>query len=82
MSDEGRKFNGCSVISKPQDANEVGKVLKSRFKLKLIVDEVEGFTRFQQFNARVSGLPMMMNIISADDPKVRAVTLSVLFFPR
>ena len=77
---DGRQMNACSVVSKPQDADDVAKILKARLKLNLLVDDVEGYTRWQQFSARVSGVPMMMNIISADsDKKARSVILSAAY---
>jgi hypothetical protein len=78
--EDGRQMNSCSVLSKPQNANDVAQILKSRFRLKLLIDEIEGYQRYQQFDAKVSGLPMMFNIISVDDPKVKLVNLNASYF--
>jgi hypothetical protein len=43
---DGRQMNACSVVSKPQDADDVAKIFKARLKLNLLVDEVEGYTIF------------------------------------
>jgi hypothetical protein len=78
--EDGRHMNSCSVLSKPQNANDVAEILKSRFRLKLRIDEIEGYQRYQQFDAQVSGLPMMFNIISVDDPNVKLVNLNASYF--
>jgi hypothetical protein len=51
VMNDGRRLNSCAVLSKPHDADEVGKILKSQFKLKLRIDEVEGFRRTSQWHS-------------------------------
>jgi hypothetical protein len=82
VSEDGRPYNGCSVSSKLQDADEVANILVARLKPKPLHDEIEGFQRWQAFDVRVSGVSVLVNIISADDPKVRTVVLSALHFPK
>ena len=75
-----QRVNSCSVISKPQDVAATVTELKKRFDSTLIIDETEGYQRYQQFWIHVSGNKLLLTILSPTEANITIVNLSVQYF--
>jgi formylglycine-generating enzyme required for sulfatase activity len=77
---EDKIVTSCSVVFRPK----LGKidpepVLKEQFRLKLIVDEIENFQRYRQYNAKIDSDNILISIIESVDEKYKPINLSVSF---
>lgn len=77
---EGRKIVSCAVAGRPHIADSIASILRSRFSLNLISDEVEGFQRYQTFSTNVSGNKLILTILSEDNKKPGPVNLAAQIF--
>jgi hypothetical protein len=79
---DGESVSSCAVVSKSQMVGDVAQQLNSRFQISEVVDEVEGFQRYQTFTTNVSGIDLLITILSGDTPEPGTVILTAQHFEK